>query len=170
MPNSEVIEEFLACYQKHDAPGMLGHLDDRVRFSDYAFDIRGEEVKAMWQWFCVPFGSRQAPIEVLGFGVSEQAGDSVKAWYKIRYLNGLGRRPVEYTIESEFRIQNGRIVAQQDRFGDISESNFLKMAFGFPENLRVLIPVAHTLIRIIARIKLKRFMLANKVEPACITR
>jgi hypothetical protein len=93
-------------------------------------------------------------------------GDSVQAWYQVHYLNGKKRRPVEYVIESEFRIRNGKIAAQKDRFGTISEQEFLKMAFGFPEALKAFIPLFHTLIRIIAWLKLKWFMANWKGKPA----
>lgn len=52
MLNEDVVSNFLACYQKHDFVGMQSCLDENVAFSDYVFDIKGKEVKAMWHWFC----------------------------------------------------------------------------------------------------------------------
>lgn len=166
MSNKAIVEAFLGSYKNHDAEGMLRCLDEAVGFSDYAFDIRGKEVRAMWRWFCIPFGNRREPIEVLDFGVSEPVSDIVNAWYQVHYLNGRKRRPVEYVIESEFRIRNGKIATQKDRFGNISEPEFLKMAFGFPESLKAFMPLFHTIIRIIAWLKLKWFMATWKGKPA----
>lgn len=55
MLNENIVKKFLTCYQNHDFLRMHDCIDENVKFSDFAFDIHGKEVRAMWHWFCVKY-------------------------------------------------------------------------------------------------------------------
>jgi len=139
-------------------------LDENVTFSDFAFDIQGKEVRAMWHWFCVPYLERKKPIDVPEFeGVPEfkivqSKGDIVLAKYRVSYLYGEKQRPVDYFINTKFRLQNDKIVDQKDTFGNISQFEFAGMAFGFPLQLLALTPLLRIVVKKKAAEKLNQFM------------
>ena len=162
MSNREIVEKFLSCYHNHDYRGMQSYLDEKIQFSDYAFDINGEKVNAMWHWFCIPYKPREKPIEVPEFEVIETKGDTVIAKYRVNYLYGKGKRPVDYYIKAHFTIQNDRIIKHHDEFFSISEYEFAKMAFGFPIAILSLTPVLRFFLKIGASNRLEQFMLKNK--------
>ncbi len=47
MSNEDTVRRFFSCYKTHDFEGMQSCLDENVKFSDFAFDIQGKEVRAM---------------------------------------------------------------------------------------------------------------------------
>lgn len=162
MTNKKIVKAFLRYYQDHDYKGMHGLLDDHVKFIDYLYKIEGESVKAMWHWYCVPYEYRIWPIDVPNFKVKEATGDTVEATYRVCYLLGRNRRPLDYYIDSQFTVSNGKIVEQRDHFGNISESEFLLMACGLPLRWQMLAPLFRHGLRIIARMKLRKFMLRKE--------
>lgn len=141
MSNADIVNNFLTHYQKHEFDAMHNYLDENVKFSDFAFDIKGKEVKAMWHWFCVPYLERKKPIDVPEFGVVKSQDDVVLAKYKVSYLYGEKQRSVDYFINARFKLQNSKIVEQEDTFSNISQFEFAKMAFGFPLQLLALTPL-----------------------------
>ena len=77
-------------------PGHAKLPGDDVRFSDFAFDIRGKKVMAMWHWFCVKYPPREQPMLFQSLMSSTQVGIPVLAKYasaivpvKIRGGSGL---------------------------------------------------------------------------------
>lgn len=161
MSNKEIVEGFLGSYQKHDFPAMHNTLHPDVTFSDFAFDISGREVQAMWHWFCVPYGPRKEPVEVPEFELLKSDNESVLAKYRVRYLYGEKQRPVDYFIDARFKFRNDKIVEQRDTFSNISEYEFAKMAFGFPLALLAPTPILRASVRKKAGEKLRQFMDAN---------
>ncbi len=157
MSNVLIIEDFLRYYQNHDWEGMHRYLDETVKFSDFAFDITGEEVKAMWHWFSITYGGRP-PIEVPEFKVEESTTDHMTARYRVKYLYGEKQRLVDYWIKSSFRLRNDKIIEQVDTFGSISQYQFAEMAFGKPISLLALTPLFSVLVKGKASEKLKKFM------------
>jgi hypothetical protein len=141
---------------------MQSCLDGDVRFSDFAFDIRGKEVMAMWHWFCVAYPPRERPIAVPEFNVVEESGDIVLTKYRVSYGSGEDQRPVDYFIKSRFTLKNDKIVEQHDEFSNVSEFAFAKMAFGFPTQLLAVTPLLRVIVRKRALEKLKQF--AREVE------
>jgi hypothetical protein len=162
MLNEDIVKKFLTCYQAHDFRGMHNCLDENVTFSDFAFDIQSKEVKAMWHWFCVPYLERKKPIDVPEFDVTKSEGDVVSAKYRVSYLYGEKQRPVDYFISSHFKVHNGKIVDQTDSFGNISQYEFAKMAFGFPLQLLALTPLLRVVVKKKAAEKLRQFMKAHE--------
>ena len=161
--NEDIVKKFLTCYHDHDFRGMHDCLDENVTFSDFAFDIQGKEVRAMWHWFCVPHLERKKPIkvpefEVPKFEIAKSEDDVVLAKYRVSYLYGDKQRPVNYFINAHFRLQNGKIVGQKDAFGSISQFEFAEMAFGFPLQLLALTPLLRIVVKKKAAEKLRQFM------------
>jgi hypothetical protein len=158
MLNEDIVKRFLTCYRDHDFRGMHNCLDENVIFSDFVFDIQGNEVRAMWHWFCVPHLERKKPIEVPEFEIAKSEGGVVLAKYRVSYLYGDKQRPVDYFINAYFRLQNGKIVDQKDVFGSILQFEFAEMAFGFPLQLLALTPLLRIVVKKKATEKLRQFM------------
>ena len=162
MSKVDIVNRFFEFYKVHDYEGMHSCLDENVKFSDFAFDIRGKEVKAMWHWFCVPYLKREEPVDVTKFEILRSEGDIVEAKYRVSYLYGDKQRPVIYFINSRFVVQNDKIVAQEDTFSNISVSEFADMALGFPSQLLALQPkLLRNVVNKKANEKLHQFMREN---------
>ncbi|NET30820.1 MAG: nuclear transport factor 2 family protein [Cyanothece sp. SIO1E1] len=162
MSDEDIAKRFLTCYKKHDFYGMHDCLDENVTFSDFAFDIQGKEVRAMWHWFCIPYLERKKPIDVPEFDIIQSEGDVVLAKYSVSYLYGEKQRPVDYSINVRFKLQNGKIVEQEDTFGSVSQFEFAEMAFGFPLKLLALTPLLRIVVKKKAGDKLRQFMRLHK--------
>jgi len=158
MSNEDIVRKFFSCYQSHDFKGMHSCLDENVKFSDFAFDIQGNQVRAMWHWFCIPFLRREEPVDVTKFEILRAEGDVVEARYRVSYLYGDKQSPVIYFIKASFVIQNDKIVKQTDTFGNISEYEFAKMALGFPLQFLALTPWLRGVVQAKAIKKLNEFM------------
>jgi hypothetical protein len=158
MSNEDIVREFFSCYQSHDFKGMHSCLDENVKFSDFAFDIQGDQVRAMWHWFCIPFLRREEPVDVTTFEILHAEGDVVEASYRVSYLYGDKQRPVIYFIKASFVIQNDQIVQQTDEFSNISEYQFAKMALGFPVQFLAFTPLLRDIVQLKAIKKLNEFM------------
>lgn len=158
MSNEDIVRKFFSCYQAHDFKGMHSCLDENVKFSDFAFNLHGKEVKAMWHWFCISYPPREKPIDMPEYEILSDDSNTVTAKYRVVYLNGEQQRPVDYFIQSQFVVQNEKIVKQEDTFKSISKVEFAYMAFGFPKQLGFLIPIFHVFVKKKAAQKLKQFM------------
>lgn len=114
MQSEEVVRAFFVAYQQHDYERMRALLSDEVRFADFAFNIHGQDVFAMWQLFCLATDSR-APVEVRWVKIIRASGRAVTADYRVAYLYGEEKRPVDYVIRAYFTVENGKIVEHRDR-------------------------------------------------------
>lgn len=156
MTNREIVTAFFVNYQQHDYAGMHACLDPDVEFHDLAFKkITGEDVRAMWRWFCESTKTRKNPVQVPGFEIMRVEGDHVHAEYWVRY-SPAANRLVNYVIHSEFTLRDAKIVRQIDE-PVISILEFAKMAIGFPACLLVLTPAFKPAIRSKMRKKLDEF-------------
>jgi hypothetical protein len=162
MSNEDIVRKFFSCYQSHDFEGMQSCLDENVQFSDFAFDIQGNQVRAMWHWFCIPFLRREEPVDVTKFDILRTEGDVVEASYRVSYLYGDKQRPVIYFINASFVIQNDKIVKQTDTFGNISENEFAEMALGSPAQFFISIQLFKNWVKGTAIKKLNKFMQTYK--------
>ncbi len=166
MSNAEIVNKFFSYYKTHDYEGMHSCLDENVKFSDFAFKIQGNQVKAMWHWFCVPYPSRKKPVDIPEFEIIQSNDDVVVAKYRVKYLYGDKQRHVDYFIKASFVIQNDKIVEQTDTFSNILPSKFTEMALGFPLQFLALSPLTSWIIRSLvqkkAAEKLNQFMKDHK--------
>lgn len=159
MSNQETVKRFLQAYQDHDYQTMQNCLAAGTRFSDYAFkEITGARVKAMWHWFCIPYGDRKEPIGVPDFEIISSSGETVIAKYRVDYFYGKKQRPVNYVIKSVFTLEGEKITRQEDSFAEISEYQFAKLAFGPPLEWLAPTPFLRMLVRKVAGGKLADFV------------
>lgn len=157
--NQEIVNNFLNHYKNHDFKGMESCLGENCKFSDFAFDnLEGYKVVKMWHWFCVRYPPREEPIDVPDYKITECHDDWVTAEYEVSYHYGEKQRPVNYVIKSRFQIQDGKIVQQQDSFGNVSQFEFAKMALGYPLCLLAFTPLLQTIVRKKANDKLNQFI------------
>jgi hypothetical protein len=157
MSNEDTVRKFFLCYQAHDFKGMQSCLDENVKFSDFAYEIEGINVKAMWHWFCVPFGSRKEPVDVPKFEIIKSDIDIVLAKYRVKYRYGEKQKPVDYFINAHFKLQNDKILEQKDTFGSISQFEFAEKALGFPFQFLALTPLLRWIVKNEAAKKLNHF-------------
>jgi hypothetical protein len=160
--NINLVQKFFSCYQNHDFQGMHHCLAENIKFSDFAYDIQGVQVKAMWHLFCISYLTRTNPVNVPEFEIGQATEDTVSAKYRVSYV--YEDKPVDYFIEADFKIQDNKIVEQKDKFGSISTFEFIKMAFGFPLQLLAVEPLDRLLRVLINKKvmeKLDRFMKDN---------
>jgi hypothetical protein len=155
MSNEDVVKNFFSYYQQHDFKGMHSCLDENIKFSDFAYDIRGNHVKAMWHLFCISYLPRKKPVDVPEFEIIEAVEDTVLAKYRVSYLYGEKERPVDYFIEAYFRIKDNKICEQKDKFSSVSTFGFVKMALGFPYQLIAIKPLDQ-LLRILINKKVMK--------------
>ena len=158
MTRTEVVERFFESYVRHDHAAMVACLTDDVHFDDYAFDIRGSAVLAMWHWFCIPYGDRKEPVNVSDVVVTSACADDIGARYRVSYLYGRRQRPVDYVIQSVFRLRGGRIAEQHDSFATLTEWEFASSAFGFPLAALAITPILRPRVRKKALASLEAFM------------
>jgi len=147
MLNEDIVKEFLTCYQNHDFLGMHNCLDENVKFSDFACDIQGTKVRAMWHWFCVPYKERKDPVDVPNFEITSSEGDLVSAEYRVSYFFGAKKRHINYVIKSQFRIQNSKVIEQKDLFGSISPYQLAQMLLGFTGQLLGFTPLFRMIVK-----------------------
>jgi hypothetical protein len=115
-------------------------------------------VKKFFAWFCIPHLERKKPIDVPEFEIVQSEGDIVLARYRVSYLYGEKQRPVDYFIDAYFKLQNSKIVEQNDTFGSISQFRFAEMALGFPYQFLALTPLLRSVVKKKAAEKLSQFM------------
>jgi len=133
MTDHDVVKDFFACYQTHDYKGMQDCLHLDSQFSDFAFDIEGADVFAMWEWLCTRENKEtgERPVEILSFGNirSGRRDNIVTATYELRYRFGDTGRRVQYSIDAEFLFDDGQIIRHRD---DGSMKTWARQALGPP--------------------------------------
>jgi len=102
MLNEEVVGEFFLAYQQHAYQRMHALLSREVHFADFAFNIKGGRVFAMWQWFCLPDKNRP-PVAISWFGDIRAESDIISARYRVAYTYGAARHPIDYEIQARSR-------------------------------------------------------------------
>jgi hypothetical protein len=159
MQNEDVVRGFFLAYKQHAYPRMHALLSPDVHFKDFAFDIKGQRVFAMWQWFC----TRPEPVEVPWFGNIQASGNTVTADYRVAYPYGEDKQPVDYVIKSRFVLKGGLIVEHHDE-GDIHV--WSRQALGWLASLISWAPMFKHFIRWQARKKLDAYMSTQTVAPS----
>ena len=133
------------------------YADDAV-FNDEVFsDLDAEEVRAMWEMFCVK--GKDIRIEFSNVQAGENTASAEwKAWYTFSKTN----RKVVNHIKANFTISSGKIVAHTDHF------NFYKwaaQALGSTGMLLGWVPLVKNKVRKEARKNLINFMKSKIMQP-----
>ncbi len=142
-PNAQLLTRLYEAFAARDAATMVACYAPDATFIDPVFDLRGDEVGAMWTMFCER--GRDMTLEFRDIRADAATGT---AHWEPRYTFSVTGRPVHNRIDSSFTFRDGRIHAQRDRF-DLWR--WSRMALGFKGALLGWTPMVRNAIRREAR-------------------
>ena len=150
-PNAQLIHDFYAAFDAHDAVRMAACYAEDVTFSDPVFPrLRGDQARAMWRMLC----ERGQDLRVVVSRV--EAGDTTgSAHWDADYTFSATGRPVHNRIDARFAFRDGRIVEHTDAF-DLWR--WAGMALGLKGRLLGWLPPVQAAIRRQADASLRAFM------------
>jgi ketosteroid isomerase-like protein len=150
-PNAQLISDFYAALDAHDATRMAACYAEDVAFSDPVFPrLRGDEARAMWRMLC----ERGRDLRVAASQI--EAGDaSGSAHWVADYTFSATGRPVRNRIDARFVFRDGRIVEHTDAF-DLWR--WAGMALGLKGSLLGWLPQVQASIRRKADASLRAFI------------
>jgi hypothetical protein len=110
-PNTATIESFYRAFQKLDAGAMAGIYHPEATFSDPVFELKGDEIGAMWRMLCDSGDDLQVTFSD---PVADDTAGTARweAWYTFKPTG----RPVHNVIDAAFVFDNGLVVAHNDSF------------------------------------------------------
>ena len=109
----EVIESFYQAFQNLDANGMNHHYHEDVKFSDPVFQHLGcNEVKNMWAML---IERSQGKLDITYSNI-RSSNNKIHAHWEAQYEFSKTKRKVYNIINSEFIMQNGKIIHHIDQF------------------------------------------------------
>lgn len=110
-PNAGKIESFYRAFQKLDAGTMAAIYHPEATFSDPVFELKGDEIGAMWRMLCNSGDDLRVTF-------SDPAADDTagtarwEAWYTFKPTG----RKVHNVIDAAFTFEDGLVVAHIDSF------------------------------------------------------
>ena len=110
-PNAELVETFYRCFADRDAAGMAACYHPEAHFTDPVFDLRGEEVGAMWAMLCER--GEDLVVEHGGIEADDLRG---RAHWDATYTFAATGRRVRNSIDARFEFRDGRIIRHVDSF------------------------------------------------------
>lgn len=149
--HADLITQFYSAFQRRDYLSMQTCYSDAATFSDPVFpNLQSREVKAMWQMFCQSGSDLRIEFdEVKGTA----SGGSAK-WTATYTFSPTGREVVN-TIQADFVIRQGQIIAHVDKF---NFHRWATQAFGFSGKLLGWTGFFRQKVRTTARRKLDAFV------------
>ncbi|MBL0164858.1 MAG: nuclear transport factor 2 family protein [Xanthomonadales bacterium] len=150
--NQATLERLHAAFAVRDGKTMAACYHPDARFRDPVFDLRGDEIGAMWQMLC----SRSADLRIESSGLKVE-GDSGRADWQAWYPFSTTGRKVHNIIHSEFQFSAGLIIEQIDAFPFWRWS---RQALGPAGLLLGWTPLLRNKVRATAREALRRYMAA----------
>jgi len=142
-PNAQLLTRLYTAFAARDAATMVACYAPDAMFTDPVFDLRGDEVGAMWTMFCER--GRDMTLEFRDIRADAATGT---AHWEPRYTFSVTGRPVHNRIDSSFTFRDGLIHVQRDRFDLWRWSG---MALGFKGALLGWTPMVRNAIRREAR-------------------
>ncbi len=109
--NEATLKRLHAAFAVRDGKTMGECYHADARFRDPVFDLRGDEIGAMWQMLC----SRSSDLRIESSNL-EVEGDRGQADWQAWYPFSTTGRAVHNIIHSEYRFSDGLIVDQVDAF------------------------------------------------------
>lgn len=109
--NAYLIDSLYDAFSRGDGLAMAACYAPDATFKDPLFDLKGEEIGAMWRMLC----ERAADLRIEWRDVradDETGGAHWEAWYTFSAT----KRPVHNVIEAHFRFRGGRIYQHRDDF------------------------------------------------------
>jgi ketosteroid isomerase-like protein len=122
-PNERLITGFYEAFRNKDYKVMQGCYSDSAVFDDEVFiGLNAEEVRAMWEMFCVKGKGMQ--LEFSKVQADERHGS---AEWTASYVFSKTNRKVVNHIKAHFTFSNGKIIRHKDQFDFYS---WARQAFG----------------------------------------
>ncbi len=148
--NQTTLERLHAAFAVRNGKAMATCYHPDACFRDPVFDLRGEEIGAMWQMLCTR--SSDLRIESSGLKIEGDSGCADwQAWYP---FSTTGRR-VHNIVHSEYTFSDGLIIRQVDAFPFWRWS---RQALGPAGLLLGWTPLLRNKVRATAREALRRYM------------
>ena len=161
-PNEALLEAFYQGFGARDAEAMAAAYAPDATFSDPVFQgLKGAQVPAMWRMLA----GRARDLTVTYHGVKADDTRGQADW-EATYSYGPARRRVHNVIHSAFRFEDGKIVAQRDRF---NLWRWSRMALGTRGALLGWLPPVRSAIRREARKALDAYMQAQSQTQSAHT-
>lgn len=110
-PHAELIDHLYASFKRRDSVAMAGCYAADATFRDPIFDVKGEDVSAMWAMFCER--GRDLVLDWRDVRADDAGGS---AHWEPRYTFSVTGRPVHNVIDARFTFRDGRIATQVDTF------------------------------------------------------
>ncbi|WP_438464772.1 nuclear transport factor 2 family protein [Marinomonas sp. PE14-40] len=151
--NKQVLTTFYEAFQKLDFQTMASCYHKDAEFRDEVFDLKGEEINAMWHMLC-----KKATSFNLTFSFEESNSHLTVTW-QANYLFSQTGRPVENKITANFEFKDGKIIKHRDSFDFWRWS---RQALGLPGYLMGWSPFLRTKVRKMANQNLTKFIKANQ--------
>ena len=124
MSNAELIEQFYKAFQERDYATMNSMYDWNAEFRDEVFELKGLQIRAMWQMLCER--GHDLKIEFSDVQADDETGSANwEAWYT---FSPTGRK-IHNKISARFKFQDGKIIEHIDTF---NSWRWVSMALGFP--------------------------------------
>ena len=149
--SKRIIDRFYRAFQKKDYATMQSFYTDTSTFSDPVFrNLRGEEVKAMWEMLC-----NRGKDLVIDYEVIFEDDHAGHAKWMATYTFGKTGRKITNYINAEFTFKDGKITNHVDTF-DFYRWN--QQAFGIIGYLIGWTSMMQNKVRKTAELSLKKFM------------
>lgn len=149
-PNQLLIQSFYEAFSRKDYAAMAECYHPEATFKDEAFDLKGNEIGAMWQMLCtrgkdlvLQFSDIQAD--------AERGAANWEAWYSFSQTGN----KVHNVIHAEFIFRDGKIWSHRDTF---NFHRWASQALGFTGRLLGWTSFLQNKVRKSAMGNLHRFM------------
>ncbi len=110
-PNQELVTSFYQSFQKKDYKAMQNCYADAAVFNDEVFvNLTANEVKAMWEMFCIKSNTH---LDFFNIRADEKSGTA--EWTATYTFSKTNRKVINH-IKANFTFSNGRIVTHTDHF------------------------------------------------------
>ncbi|WP_027000346.1 nuclear transport factor 2 family protein [Eisenibacter elegans] len=111
-PNEQKIKDFYHHLQQRDAQQMANLYTDNAYFKDAIFELRGAELKAMWQMLC-----KNATADFVVTCQNIHATDTEgSAEWEARYTFSRTGKKVHNRIKARFLFKDGKVYNHIDTF------------------------------------------------------
>ena len=154
--NQTTLERLHAAFAVRDGKTMASCYHADAHFRDPVFDLRGDEVGAMWRMLC----SRSSELRIESSGLRVE-GDSARADWQAWYPFSTTGRKVHNIVHSEYRFSDGLIIEQVDTFPFWRWS---QQALGPAGLLLGWTPLLRNKVRATAREALRRYMATAQTD------
>lgn len=145
-----LVDHFYGAFARRDWRAMAAAYAPQVHFTDPAFDLHGDEARAMWRMLCESAKDFRATHEVLAVGP-----DSARVRWQAWYLFSRTGRPVHNIIEARWQLANGLVVRHEDHFDFWRWS---RQALGLPGLLLGWSPMLKNKVRASAAASLRQYI------------